>query len=116
MVNIEIVIFFADSCPPRAEGGAAHKQQWGVSQLPGHGRAVVAPSYDLRNVKKSKINCFLKHSFNYRYFFMGKVDKRLMHRKVLIDVKLQAQWLKWKKMRSMVVSISKVRATIYYLL
>ena len=36
------------------------------------------------------------------------------YRKVLIDVKLQAQWLKWKKMRNMAVSISKV--SHYYFL
>lgn len=31
------------------------------------------------------------------------------HRKVLIDVKLQAPWQKWKKMRNTAVSVSKVR-------
>ena len=61
-----------------------HSSQWGVSLVlsrsGGLGAVVYDPSgYDLRNVKKSKINCFLKHSFNYLFFFifMGeKVDNK----------------------------------------
>ena len=100
-------------------------QQWGVP-LPNSVGAWwqqhwFAPSYDLRNVKKVQNKLFSQTQFQLSFFY-GKstqqkqtsLDKLLMHRKVLIDVKLQAQWLKWKKMRSMVVSISKVRATIIY--